>query len=57
MLTVEQIRARLEVANIQRVAARAVVHPSVIYRLMQGDTIPSYDTVKKLSDFYQKIEE
>jgi hypothetical protein len=51
MLTIEQIKKRLEDANLKRVAENAGVHPATVYRFMQDDSKPLYETVKALSDY------
>jgi hypothetical protein len=53
MMTVEQIRKRLEDANLKRVAENAGVHPATLYRLMNEDSKPLYETVKALSDYLE----
>lgn len=53
MLTVEQIRKRLQDANLKRVAENAGIHPATVYRLMQDDSKPLYETVKALSDYLE----
>lgn len=56
MMTVEQIRKRLEDANLKRVAENAGVHPATVYRLMNEDSKPLYETVKALSDYLTHAE-
>ena len=56
MMTVEQIKKRLEDANLKRVAENAGVHPATLYRFMQLDSNPLYETVKALSDYLQEKE-
>lgn len=51
MMTLEQIKQRLKDANLKRVAESAGVHPATVYRLMQDDATPLYETVKALSDY------
>jgi len=51
MMTIEQIKQRLDDANLKRVAENAGVHPATVYRFMQDDGKPLYDTVKALSDY------
>lgn len=53
MLTVEQVKQRLTDANLKRVAENCGVHPATIYRLMQENSSPSYETVKALSDYLE----
>ena len=54
MMTIEQIKVRLEDANLKRVAENAGVHPAMIYRFMQQQSQPLYETVKALSDYLEK---
>lgn len=56
MLTVEQIKKRLEDANLKRVAENAGIHPATVYRFMQADSKPLYETVKALSDYLTEKE-
>lgn len=56
MMTVEQIKKRLEDANLKRVAENAGVHPATVYRFMQDESKPLYDTVKALSDYLTRQE-
>ena len=56
MMTVEQIKKRLEDANLKRVAENAGVHPATVYRFMQDESKPLYDTVKALSDYLSRQE-
>jgi hypothetical protein len=56
MMTVEQIKKRLEDANLKRVAENAGVHPATVYRFMQDDSKPLYETVKALSDYLSNKE-
>ena len=53
MLTVEQIKKRLQDANLKRVAENAGIHPATVYRFMQEDSKPLYETVKSLSDYLE----
>ena len=54
MMTIEQIKIRLADANLKRVAENAGVHPATIYRFMQQQSQPLYETVKALSDYLEK---
>ena len=56
MLTLEQIRKRVETMNIYRVAEKAGVHPNALYSLVNGKSDPKYSTVKKVSDYLEKLE-
>jgi hypothetical protein len=51
MLTINEVKQRLTDANLRRVAVKAGVHPATVYRFMQPDSQPSYETVKLLSDY------
>lgn len=56
MLTLEQIKSRLADANLRRVAQNAGIHPATVYRFMNEDSKPLYETVKALSDYLIKQE-
>lgn len=56
MLTVEQIKIRLEDASLKRVAENAGLHPATVYRFMQGRGRTAYETVKALSDYLESKE-
>lgn len=55
MLTLEQIKLRLKTANIQALALAAGVHSNTLYSIKAGRS-PSYEVVKKLSDYFEKVE-
>lgn len=57
MFTLEQIRKRLELVNIQAFALFAGVHPNSLYKIRDGQQNASYATVKKLSDALIKFGE
>lgn len=56
MLTLDQIRKRLEPMNIQYVSRETGLHPNALYRIMKGKTSARYETVKKLSDWLEGME-
>lgn len=51
MLTTEEIRDKLKPYNLAQVARQAGVNKHTLYRLMSESHAPTYDTVKKLSDW------
>ena len=51
MLTINEVKQRLTDSTLRRVAVKAGVHPATVYRFMQPDSQPSYETVKLLSDY------
>lgn len=53
MLTLDEIKELLQDRNIQKVANNAGVHPNVLYRIKNGASNPSYETVKKISDYLE----
>lgn len=53
MLTIDQIRERLEHSNLKAVAEAVGIHYNTLYRLVKTDADPSYSTVKALSDYLQ----
>lgn len=55
MMTLEQVMEQLKDRNIKRVATLADIPYSTILRLSKGNS-PSYETIKKLSDYFEKRE-
>lgn len=55
MMTLEQVKAALENYKLNRVAKAAGVDRHVLYRMMKENSNPSYETVKKLSDYLEGI--
>ena len=53
MLTIEQVRARLADRNLRTVAEKVAVHPHTLYRIANGDTQPTYETLRKLSEYLE----
>lgn len=53
MLTVEQIKQKLEDANLRKVAEKAGLTPGTMYKFMSNSNRPSYDTVLKLSNYLE----
>jgi len=51
MLTLEEVRKRLADCNLRLVADKAGVNRNSVYRMMRGEGNPSYETVKRLSDY------
>lgn len=51
MMTLEQIKETLQNYKLNRVARDAGVDKCTLYRMMREDSSPSYETVKKLSDW------
>jgi len=56
MMTLEQIKRRLEPMNLSRVSRETGLHPNALYRIVSGKTSPRYETVKKLSDWLEERE-
>ena len=48
MMTLAEIRERLEDRNLKVVAAKAGINKNTLYRLVNGASDPSYETVVKL---------
>lgn len=58
MLTIEEVRWHLGDANLKKIAERSGVSYSAIYRIMADkDHVPSYNTVKLLSDYIKSRNE
>lgn len=55
MLTLEKIKQRLQAINVQAVSRAAGVHPNTVYGILAGRS-PNYETVKKLSDYFEAVE-
>lgn len=53
MLTLEQIKERLQHSNLRAVAQATGLHYNTLYKLMNTTSTPSYSTVKALSDYLQ----
>lgn len=53
MLTLDQIKKKLEVCNLQAVAEATKMHPNTIYKLMKPNSNPAYQTVKVLSEYFE----
>lgn len=53
MLTLDEIRQRMQDRRVRRVAAAIGVHHQTIYNVMEPNANPSHDTLKKLSDYLQ----
>lgn len=55
MMTLETVKRRLEPMNLRRVAQETGIHENALYRLMRDKTRPSYETVKRLSDWLEGL--
>lgn len=55
MLTLDEVREKLKPLKINAVAEEVGLHPNAVYRLMNEQTKPSYDTVKRLSDYLEVL--
>lgn len=53
MLTLEQIKERLQHSNLRAVSEVTGLHYNTVYKLMNTNSVPSYATVKALSDYLQ----
>lgn len=51
MLDLEQIRSKLKDRRITAVAEATGLHQATVYRVVWGEQVPSYETVKVLSDY------
>ena len=51
MLDLEQIRERMRDRKVTAVAEATGLHQATVYRVVWGEQIPSYETVKTLSDY------
>lgn len=57
MLTLDEVKRRLKPMNLQHVAKETGIHPNALYRICAGASGPRYETVKKLSDWLESINE
>lgn len=53
MMTLEEVKAELARYSLAKVARKSGVDRHVIYRMMHESAKPSYETVKKLSDWLE----
>lgn len=56
MMTLEQIRLRMDVANLTKLAEAAKVPYPKLYRLARGHGGADYDLVKTLSDYFEGLD-
>lgn len=55
MMNAEEVRRALARVRIPVAAAETGLHPNTIYNLVNKRGEPTYDTVKRLSDWLQGI--
>lgn len=53
MLTIEQVRAHLDDTNLKALSKKIEIHYNTLYSAIKGNGNPSYDTVKKISDYIE----
>lgn len=53
MMTLEEVKAELTRYSLAKVARKSGVDRHVIYRMMHENAKPSYETVKRLSDWLE----
>lgn len=51
MLDLQEIRVRLKDRKLTVVAAATGIHKATLYRLVNDEVQPAYETVKTLSDY------
>lgn len=51
MMTLEQIKEKLKDRNLSAVADATGIHRNAIYRLVNGRSRPSYETVRRLVEY------
>ena len=54
ILTLEQVREALQDRHIMIVAEKTGLHYQTVYNVRAGRVVPSYHTLKKLSDYLQR---
>ena len=52
-MTLEEVKAELTRYSLAKVARKSGVDRHVIYRMMHENAKPSYETVKRLSDWLE----
>jgi predicted transcriptional regulator len=53
MLTLDEIKKRLEPMNLKAVAKETGISYNAIYRMAKGDTNPKYETVQKITKWIE----
>lgn len=53
MMTLDQVKAQLKDMNLKAVADASGVHYNAVYRLVNGGTNPSYETVQKIVSYLE----
>ncbi|WVH13954.1 hypothetical protein CASP1_00031 [Alcaligenes phage CASP1] len=53
MITLDEIKRQLKDMNLRAVSRGAGVHYNALYRLVNGDTNPSYETVHKIVSYLE----
>ena len=53
MLTLEEIKSKLEIANLSKVSRESGINYTKLYRLVNGSD-PAYSVVKQLSDYLEE---
>lgn len=56
MMTLKEIREKLKDRKMTVVSSETGIHVNAIYRFMNDQTKPKYDTVKKLIDYLEGTE-
>ena len=56
MMTLDQVKQALEHYKLNRVARDAGVDKCTLYRMMKENAKPSYETVRKLSDWLEGMQ-
>ncbi len=54
MKTLPEIREMLKDQNLRRVAGRSDVHYNTVYRLANGGTSPTYESVRKVVEYMER---
>lgn len=54
MMTIEEIRSELSDRHIRKVAAAVGLSDGAVYRIAKPGNKPSYDTLKALSDYFER---
>src|SRR5690554_1728787 len=54
MKTLPEIREMLKDQNLRRIAERADVHYNTVYRIANGGTSPTYESVRKVVEYMER---
>ena len=56
MLSIEQIQSRLKICNLETVSKGTALTSKTLRKIRDGESQPFYQTIKTLSDYFEKQE-